>query len=346
MSEWMTIRVELIGRADDTLASPPGRVLLARSDHVFADLADAVNNAFGRWDLTPLHEFTVDGLRLVPGGDPQDLEAQDSEEITLGETGIATGEPFTYVFDLGEGWDHDCRVEQTDVEADTAEADGPIAVFGWGSVPDQYGRETEDDDQLADDSDDAGAGDELDSPDDEVDFLTVAGAVPGWEIGVPDEELASAAKRLRTEAQVGLPPFDTLFEAAGLTAEELPPDDDDLWVCLAAGTVQPQDAASLDPDAEAVWSTLEPADWAGMFIGLLRGGVGQSAEPEVLAHLIASSPDVDTEPVFGEDREAVVEALGAVVGWWQALCAVDGDRRLTALGRWGLPHALRVAWTD
>lgn len=344
MSEWMTIRVELIGRADDTLASPPGRVLLVHPDHVFADLADAVNNAFGRWDLTPLHEFTVDGLRLVPGGDAEDLEAQDSEEVTLGETAIAAGEPFTYIFDLGEGWDHDCRVEQTDIDASSAETDGPIAVFGWGSVPDQYGRDAEDDDQDGDDETDDE--DDETAADDEVDFLTVAAAVPGWEVDVPDEELATAAKRLRTEAQAGLPPFGALFEAAGLTADELPPDDDDLWVCLAAGTIQPQGAASLDPDAEAVWSTLEPADWAGMFIGLLHGGVGQTMEPEVLAHLIASSTEVRTEPVVGEDREAVVEALGAVVAWWQALCAIDSDRRLTALGRWGLPHALRVAWTD
>lgn len=319
--------------------------MLARADHVFADLADAVNSAFGRWDLTPLHEFTVDGRRLLPGGDADDAEAEDSEEITLGETTIGEGASFTYVFDLGEGWDHDCRVEQTDIDAETAETDGPVAVFGWGSVPDQYGRDAEDDDPVADDDFGVPQGD-VAAPDDEVDFLTVSTAVPAWEVDVPTDDLASAAKRLRTEAQVGLPPFDALFEAAGLRGAELPPDDDDLWICLAAGTIQPQAPDALDADAEAVWTTLEPADWAGMLIGLLRGGVGQSAEPEALAHLISSSTDVHTEPVLGEDREAVLEALGALVGWWQALGAVDGDRRFSALGRWGLPHALRVAWTD
>lgn len=89
---------------------------------------------------------------------------------------------------------------------------------------------------------------------------------------------------------------------------------------------------------------MEAADWAGLIIGLVRGDVGQSAEPEVLAHLIESCPDIETDPLFGEDREAVIEALDTVVSWWQALDAVDEDRRLTALGRWGLPLALEAAW--
>lgn len=31
---------------------------------------------------------------------------------------------------------------------------------------------------------------------------------------------------------------------------------------------------------------------------------------------------------------------------WRLLGAVDGDERLTRLGWWGLPEALRRAWAD
>jgi hypothetical protein len=33
-----------------------------------------------------------------------------------------------------------------------------------------------------------------------------------------------------------------------------------------------------------------------------------------------------------------------VLPTWEAVGAVDGDRRLTALGAWGLPRALVRAW--
>ena len=346
MSEWMTIRVELTGRQGEQLVPPPGRILLAHPDHVFAELADAVDNAFGRWDITPLHEFTVEGRRVLPGGDPDDDEAADSDALTLGEAGLGTGARFSYVFDLGEGWEHDCRVEDVGVEAAPGvDTEVPIPVFGWGSIPDQYGRIT-DEDEVPDDDDSEDV--EFDTAEaagaDNIDFGVVETAVPGWRTAAPVDALNAAASRLRTESQLGLPPFDSLLVAAGYDADTLPPDDEALWTEVAAAAIQPIAVTSGDPAAEAVWATMEAADWAGLVIGLVRGDVGQSAEPEVLAHLIESCPDIETEPLFGEDREAVIEALDTVVSWWQALDAVDEDRRLTALGRWGLPLALEAAW--
>lgn len=355
MSEWMTIRVELTGRRGAPLRPAPGRILLAHPDHVFAELADAVDSAFGRWDITPLHEFTVDGRRVLPGGDPDDEGAADSDTLTLGEASLGRGARFTYVFDPGEGWEHECRVEEVDVEAaPELDTDVPIPVFGWGSIPDQYGRVTDDDDgpddeTEADETFDPSADDETFDPadaldTDDIDFGVVETAVPTWRTPAPVDALTAAASRLRTESQLGLPPFDSLLDAAGYQTDSLPPDDEALWTEVAAAAIQPVAVTSGDPAAEAVWATMEAADWAGLVIGLVRGDVGQSAEPEVLAHLIESCPDIETEPLFGEDREAVIEALDIVVSWWQALDAVDEDRRLTELGRWGLPLALEAAW--
>ena len=350
MSDWMTIRFELLGRNGDPLPVPPGRVLLAHPDHVLGELADAVDSAFGRWDLTPVSEFTIDGRRAVPGGDDDDPEALDSDTCRLGDLGWEVGSHFSYTFDLGEGWEHECRVEEVGVEAgvEADQPDLPVPVFGWGVIPDQYGRDAEDDEGDDEDEDDDFLDDDeyVDSsePGDTIDFDLVADALPEWELAPPAEQLQVVAARLRTEATLGLPPYDVLFDASDLEPGNLPADDAVLWTRLAGSVIQPQTSVPQDPAAEAVWTTLEAADWAGLIIGLVRGDVGQSAEPEALAHLIATVPDVATDPLVGEDREAVIDALDTVAGWWQALGIVDDERRLTALGRWGLPLALETAW--
>jgi hypothetical protein len=57
---------------------------------------------------------------------------------------------FEYVFDLGDNWRHRCRVEPE--KADPVEEYGtvperPVAIWGWGSIPDQYGRSSFDGDE-------------------------------------------------------------------------------------------------------------------------------------------------------------------------------------------------------
>jgi hypothetical protein len=53
------------------------------------------------------------------------------------------------VFDLGDNWQHRCTVERE--KGDPLEKYGevpkaPVAIWGWGSIPDQYGRRGFDDD--------------------------------------------------------------------------------------------------------------------------------------------------------------------------------------------------------
>ena len=62
---------------------------------------------------------------------------------------IKPGEEFEYVFDLGDNWQHRCTVEPE--KGDPLEEygivpEGPVAIWGWGSIPDQYGRRSFDDD--------------------------------------------------------------------------------------------------------------------------------------------------------------------------------------------------------
>jgi hypothetical protein len=88
---------------------------------------------------------------------------------------------------------------------------------------------------------------------------------------------------------------------------------------------------------------LELADWVGAVIGPARGGVGTSAEPAALVAAINECPEVDGT-VDPDDADLVKLAFEAVVPTWEAVGAVDADRRLTAPGAWGLPRTLARAW--
>lgn len=142
---WLSIAVELVSGAHvHDLWPRPGRLFIARRSHTFRQLADAINTAFSRWDLAHLHVFTLrDGTHVVPirrwddpAGDELDDEATRLSRLELGEE-------FAYVFDLGDEWAHLCSVgtERVDpVDVYGVEPIDPVPYWGWGWIPDQYGR--------------------------------------------------------------------------------------------------------------------------------------------------------------------------------------------------------------
>jgi hypothetical protein len=364
VSDWMTIRVVLTGQNTDELPAPPGRVLLAHADHSFSELAEAVDTAFGRWDLTPLHQFEVEGRILLTaeaGGDGAP-EVEDSDEVTIGEVGLRAGARFSYIFDLGEGWTHECSVEEVAVdpfELAGEEPDVPVPVYGWGTIPDQYGRIDEDEDE-----DDGGGLDPLeedldvddDIADDEDDELEDwdAAETASWAVvskalhDTPregdDDALVEALQRL-CDTEEDSWERDVLWAAAGLDPDEVEGADESTWVELAAAVVQPGEDLPLDPETVAAWATLEPADWAGAVIELVRSGPGTPASPESLIELIARCPEVEGEELTEDDEAVILEGLEVVTALWRSLGALDDSDALTAVGHWGLPLALERAWT-
>jgi len=52
---WLQVRVDLID-AGRRPGEDAGRILIVGPRHTFAQLADAINAAFARWDLPHLHE--------------------------------------------------------------------------------------------------------------------------------------------------------------------------------------------------------------------------------------------------------------------------------------------------
>lgn len=145
---WLSIKVELLSGRGLVLEHPAGRVMIASAGHTLAELAEAIDLAFARWDHSHLHQFEFgDGRRYMLGGSEFEPEVVDSTSVTLDALDLRMGASFEYVFDLGDDWRHRGEVQSIDVdpeEAYGARPDAPVPVWGWGWVPDQYGRISED----------------------------------------------------------------------------------------------------------------------------------------------------------------------------------------------------------
>lgn len=145
---WLSIRVELVeGRGEDFWPRP-GRDLAASPGHTFAQLAAAIDDAFARWDRSHLHEFRLsDGVRIgIPDPDFSD-DVIDDRRAKLSR--LRPGEQFLYLFDFGDDWTHLCTVAQRKVDAVEVLCilpKVPLPHFGWGTIPDQYGRRWDADD--------------------------------------------------------------------------------------------------------------------------------------------------------------------------------------------------------
>jgi hypothetical protein len=148
---WLSIRVDLLsGAHTGELWPTPGRVLVVGPSHTFADLATAIDDAFARWDRSHLYEFTLpDGRRIgLPDEDWDDEPVLDAARVKVART-VALGTEFRYVFDLGDVWVHRCTVAARKVDPVDALGivpDRPLPCFGWGAIPDQYGRNWDGDD--------------------------------------------------------------------------------------------------------------------------------------------------------------------------------------------------------
>jgi Plasmid pRiA4b ORF-3-like protein len=143
---WLRIRVELLGGGGVDCVPSPGRIFLVGPSHTFEQFAEAIDAAFARWDLSHLHNFELKDGRLI--GYPDDsfgpeLVWLDHAKLKVAKE-LGPGDEFEYVFDLGDNWRHRCTVEPE--KGDPVEEYGivpnvPAPIWGWGSIPDQYGRQ-------------------------------------------------------------------------------------------------------------------------------------------------------------------------------------------------------------
>ena len=92
-----------------------------------------------------------DGRRIVAADDDGFEEGDLVETVeTTASIDLTIGASFEYVFDLGAGWEHQCTVLRDRVDPLEEAGVAPIEVvpvFGWGMIPDQYGRLLPDSDE-------------------------------------------------------------------------------------------------------------------------------------------------------------------------------------------------------
>jgi hypothetical protein len=106
---WLSIRVELVhGRGEDFWPRP-GRIFAAARRHTFAQLAEAIDDAFARWDRSHLHDFTLgDGTRLTTPYVDWEETGPTLDDCKTSLSQVRAGEQLVYVFDFGDGWKHLC----------------------------------------------------------------------------------------------------------------------------------------------------------------------------------------------------------------------------------------------
>lgn len=156
---WLSVTVELLGGRGEELWPWPGRVLAVGPSHTFMDLADAINGAFARWDRAHLSAFILPDGRVVTDEETgADMAGAVEGSLVAAPLDIALvkvarmlqpGDEFKFTFDLGDDWTHRCVVgpEKVDpLEVVGIRPKDPLPYWGWGSIPDQYGRRWDGDD--------------------------------------------------------------------------------------------------------------------------------------------------------------------------------------------------------
>jgi len=190
---------------------------------------------------------------------------------------------------------------------------------------------------------------------------------------LPREELGRASARLRQDIARPGWPGRLLIESSGLGPDDLPADDAELWLSLAAGVASPagpgpddwagpaQDAGEPGENELAAICAIDHFDWLAAITALAEGGPGTAASAAALAAYVRDydpgdpddgGPDGADDPddfFFPDDDDEfddlTMEGMFLpVTSLWQVLGAIDDDERLTALGWWGLPEAMLRIW--
>jgi hypothetical protein len=189
----------------------------------------------------------------------------------------------------------------------------------------------------------------------------------------PAAELRAASASVREQLAAPGWPGQLLTECAGIGPADLAAEDAELWLRLAAGVASPEgtddwasaelDQAAAEPSetdrAVAAICAIDHFDWLAVITALTAGGPGTPASAADLAGYVRDyDPDGEDgetgddeftggpgEPGDMEFDEFGMEGLFLpVTSLWQVLGAIGDDGRLTRLGWWGLPEAMRRVW--
>lgn len=160
----------------------------------------------------------------------------------------------------------------------------------------------------------------------------------------PQLQLVFATRALRAGMSSDAWPYDWFGNALGWR-DSVPGDlnEDSVWLAAAGSVVSPPEDPGWDIESQAAIATLAHADWVAAMVAMVRLGAGADLSPAALVRAGSAVPEIegDIEP---DDAGLLEHAFEVIMPLWQALGAVDEDRRLTDLGCWGLPRALWMSW--
>lgn len=274
---WLSVTVELLGGRGEELWPWPGRVFAVAPSHTFGDLADAIDDAFARWDRAHLQVFTLaDGRVITDGETGQEMAsssfgpvvaALDIASVKVGRF-LSLGAEFQYTFDLGDNWVHRCVVGERKIDPLDELGivpDKPLPYWGWGSIPDQYGRNW--------------AGDDGETPTPEQPSVLHPMGTNQWPAGGAVPELDVRAVRAAVAAG------DSAGFLDALTGREI----DDALQQLGSGMAMALRSRRLQAEAVAL-SVINRLTW--------RSGPGDGVLAEdLLALLRREPPTARTAPV-------------------------------------------------
>lgn len=149
---WISIKVDLVEGQGERIWPQPGRIFAAARSYTFEQLSTAIDDAFARWDRSHLWAFRFPGDLRIEVPTPFDDWPLPGESLDASRTKLSrleAGEQFLYEFDFGDSWMHLCTVGEERIDPlDTLGIvpSYPLPYWGWGQLPDQYGRRWDGDD--------------------------------------------------------------------------------------------------------------------------------------------------------------------------------------------------------
>jgi hypothetical protein len=107
-------RVKTVYQIKITLTgiNPPiWRRIQVPSDTTLSDLHLMLQAAMG-WQNCHLHSFTIDGLDYSYGDPDLELDMEDESQVRLDDVASDPDKRFSYMYDFGDGWEHDVVIEE------------------------------------------------------------------------------------------------------------------------------------------------------------------------------------------------------------------------------------------
>ncbi|OIO04644.1 MAG: hypothetical protein AUJ52_14765 [Elusimicrobia bacterium CG1_02_63_36] len=121
------LKVTLLG------SSPPiWRRVLIPGNLTLAKLHDILQRAMG-WTNSHLHMFEVGPDRYAEP-DPEWGDVGDHHAIRLCDAAPQAGDKFVYIYDIGDGWQHEIEVEEI-TPTDGSQKIGPVCLAGARACP-------------------------------------------------------------------------------------------------------------------------------------------------------------------------------------------------------------------